>query len=304
MLPLPIAFILSTQALWQPVGHKQIPIWPSSPPDSVAAPGPEFTYPARNLVGGKPWNAVDNVTIPTMTVFQPKGMNTGVSVVVFPGGGYFELAIDLEGTEICEWLASRGITGILLKYRVPYSGPHYDSKLHHAVVPPVLTALEDAQRTVGLLRYNAARYHINPHKIGVIGFSAGGHLVAAISNDFQRHYAPVDVADRVSCRPDFAIAVYPGHLWIDESGFSLNPTIKPTSQSAPTFLLQAEDDYVDGINQALVYYIALKNAHVPTEMHLYAHGGHAFGLRPTREPITHWPELVETWLRTIGVIRL
>ncbi len=224
-------------------------------------------------------------------------------MVVFPGGGYQILAIDLEGSEVCEWLTAKGITCVLLKYRVPNSGPHWNQKCHCHLYPKAPTALEDAQRTLGLVRQHAAEWHINPHKIGVLGFSAGGHLVAAVSTHFtKREYAPVDAADKESCRPDFAVAIYPGHLWIDDKKFELNPDIQPTKQTPPTFLLQAENDNVDNVNQALVYYIALKDAGVPVEMHLYAQGGHAFGLRKTRLPITEWPELVERWLETIGIL--
>ena len=163
--------------------------------------------------------------------------------------------------------------------------------------------LEDAQRTVGLVRFHAAEWHIDPHKIGVLGFSAGGHLVAAISTHFEKRlYPAVDAADKESCRPDFAVALYPGHLWLHEERFELNPDIPVTRQTPPTFLLQAEDDPVDSVNNSLVYYIALKKAGVPVEMHLYAQGGHAFGLRRTKFPITGWPQLVETWLGTIGMI--
>jgi acetyl esterase/lipase len=156
---------------------------------------------------------------------------------------------------------------------------------------------------VGLVRFHAAEYHIDPHKIGVLGFSAGGHLSAAISTHFdKRLYTAVDAADKESCRPDFAVALYPGHLWISNKKFELNPDVPVTRQTPPTFLLQAENDNVDNVNNSLVYYIALKNAGVPVEMHLYAEGKHAFGLRPTKFPITGWPQLVETWLRTIGMI--
>jgi acetyl esterase/lipase len=165
-------------------------------------------------------------------------------------------------------------------------------------------ALEDAQRTVRLVRFHAAKWHIDPHKIGVLGFSAGGHLVAAISNHYQRRvYPAVDDADKVSCRPDFAVALYPGHLWIRARGpYGFNPDIHVTRDTPPTFLLQAETDTIDNVNQALVYYVALKDKGVPVEMHLYTHGGHAFGLRRTKDPITEWPALVEKWLTTIGVI--
>ncbi|EEF59581.1 alpha/beta hydrolase [Pedosphaera parvula] len=291
--------------VWQPSpGHTQVSIWPGAVPDAQPVPGPEMATTVTNkLIAGKPWLRVDNVSQPTMTVYSPKGTNTGVAVVVFPGGGYNCLAIDLEGTEICEWLASKGITGVLLKYRVPGSGPHWDPQRKRRVVPKVLTALEDAQRTLGLVRFHAAEWHIDPHKIGVLGFSAGGHLVAAISTRFdKRLYRAVDAADKKSCRPDFAVPVYPGHMLEDTSTeFELNPTIPVTGNTPPTFLLQAEDDPVDEVRNSLVYYTALKNAGVPVEMHLYAQGGHAYGLRRTKFPITGWPQLVETWLGTIGM---
>ena len=281
--------------VWQPsAGHTQLPIWPGAVPDAQFGPSPlTETMPEPG--------EIDNVSRPTMTVYAPKGKNTGTAVVVFPGGGYYVLAIDIEGTEVCDWLTSKGITCVLLKYRVPNSGMHGDG--HRQIKPKAPMALEDAQRTVGLIRFHAADYHIDPHKIGVLGFSAGGHLVTDISTHFdKRLYPPVDAADKVSCRPDFAVALYPGHLWISHGKFELNPDIPVTPKAPPTFLLQAENDPVDSINNSLVYYIALKSAGVPVEMHLYAEGKHAFGLRPSKLPITRWPKLVETWLVTIGVI--
>jgi acetyl esterase/lipase len=220
-------------------------------------------------------------------------------VVVFPGGGYQILAIDLEGTEVCDWLTSKGVTCVLLKYRVPGENMHPKAGPY----PESPIALEDAQRTVGLVRFHAAEWQIDPHKIGVLGFSAGGHLVAAMSVHFdKRLYKAVDAADKVSCRPDFAVAIYPGHLSWSHTGLVMNPDIRFTKETPPTFLLQNEDDNVDGVEQSLVYYIALKKAGVPVEMHLYAQGGHAFGLRRTKLPATAWPQLVETWLGTIGVV--
>ncbi len=237
-----------------------------------------------------------------MTVYPPKGANTGAAVLVFPGGGFQILAIDLEGTEVCHWLVSQGITCVLLKYRVPDSGPSWHRNCRCEYHPKVQTALEDAQRTMGLIRQHAAEWHIDPHKTGVMGFSAGGYLVAEISTHFdKRLYQPIDAADRESCRPDFAIAIYPGHLW-NGNTLRLNPYIQVTRHTPPTFLLQAEDDHIDGVHQALTYYLALERAGVPAEMHLYAQGGHAFGLRSTPLPITHWPHLVEKWLQTTGII--
>jgi acetyl esterase/lipase len=294
---------LSAQAdVWQPSpGHTQVPIWPGAVPDPQAVPGPEdMTVKGDHLDAGKPGvEMVHNVSQPTMTVYAPKGKNTGVAVVVFPGGGYQVLAIDLEGTEICDWLTSQGITAILLKYRVPikWVGPYGESP----------QALQDAQRTLGLVRFHAAEWQIDPHKIGVIGFSAGGHMMAATSTHYdQRSYRGVDAADKESCRPDFAIALYPGHLWTedeedDKDQVRLNPNVPVNGNTPPTFILQATDDPVDSVNNSLVYYLALKKAKVPVEMHLYAQGGHGFGLRRTELPITEWPELVQRWLRTIGM---
>jgi acetyl esterase/lipase len=289
---------------WQPSpGHKQLPIWPGAVPDARPYTGPETVKNtgSTSLVGGRSWTYINNVSQPTMTVYAPKGQNTGAAVVVFPGGGYQILAIDLEGTEVCDWLTAKGITCVLLKYRVPG-----EEKLPKSgAYPASPEALEDAQRALGLVRFHAAEWHIDPHKIGVLGFSAGGHLVAATSVHFDhRLYPAVDAADKESCRPDFAVAVYPGHLALDENSFRLNPDISRhiTLRTPPTFILQNEDDNVDGVQQALSYYAGLKKVGVPVEMHLYAQGGHAFGLRRTKLPATKWPELVETWLTTIGII--
>ena len=310
--------------VWQPSpGHTQVPIWPGAAPDPQSVKGPEnMEVDPKFKIAGKTVTGVNNVTRPTMTVYAPQGKNTGAAIIVFPGGGYQTLAIDLEGSEVCDWLAPRGITCILLKYRVtsvgsyPKSGPYPESPM----------ALEDAQRTLRLVRAHAAEWHIDPHKIGVLGFSAGGHLTVATSVYFDKHlYAPVDAADQLSCRPDFAVALYPGHLsWSAavydatmgkkkfplpppdplsrvDANLGLNPSIHVTAQTPPTFLLQAEDDHIDSVYDSLSYYIALKKAGVPAEMHLYAQGNHAFGLRRTQFPITAWPDLVETWLKTIGM---
>ena len=294
--------LAAAQAPWQPSpGHTQVAIWPGEVPGARAMKGAELsatvvdTAGRPKLVGGRPWIYVDSVSRPTMTVYSPVGSNTGAAVVVFPGGGYNVLAIDLEGTEACDWLTAKGITCVLLKYRVPCvkMGPYRDC----------LAALQDAQRTVGLVRFNAARWRIDPHKIGVLGFSAGGHMVAAMSTHFdKRLYPTADAADKVSCRPDFAIALYPGHLAVPEKDFALNPDIRVSKRTPPTFLLQAENDPVDPVENSIVYHAALRRARVPVELHLYVEGGHAFGMRRTASPITEWPELVEKWLGTIGII--
>jgi acetyl esterase/lipase len=281
---------------WQPsAGHIQTPIWPGTPPDMQSVPGPE-----TEKQGG-----VTNVTRPTMTVYAPIAKNTGAAVVVLPGGGFQGLAMDLEGTEICDWLTSKGVTCVLLKYRVP-SIPYVwqcDCRPHnHSLSTP---SLEDAKRTLRLVRAHAAEWAIDPHKVGVIGFSAGGFLVAEVSTYFNVPlYAPRDAADQLSSRPDFAIAIYPGHLAMADNSVALNPVIAGhiTRQTPPTFLLQNEDDRVDSVEDALSYYMGLKKAGVPVELHSYAQGGHAFGLREKRLPVSGWPHLVEQWLHTIGIL--
>jgi acetyl esterase/lipase len=286
----------------QTAGSQSAPIaiWPGAAPDAQPVPGPETERPSSGAVAGRLWKAVTNVTRPTMTVYAPSGHNTGAAVVVFPGGGFEILAIDLEGTEACDWLTSKGITCVLLKYRVPSAPYSWQCNCRPDNLVTPIPSLEDAQRTIGLVRLHAKEWHIDPHKVGVLGFSAGGYLAAEISTNFARRlYAPVDDADKESARPDFAVLVYPGHL-VTKSG-TLNPNVPVSPDTPPTFLVQAENDDVDGVQQSLVYFAALKKARVPAEMHLFADGGHAFGLRRTELPITDWPRLVETWLETIGM---
>ena len=290
--------------VWQPsAGHTQIPIWPGKPPDAQPVAGQEvYSDGMRDdfRIAGRTVAGIGKVSKPTMTVYSPTGKNTGAAVVVFPGGGYWVLAIDLEGTEVCDWLTSRGITCILLKYRVP--GEHLSPR--SGAYPRSPMALEDAQRTIRLVRSHAAEWGIDPHKVGVLGFSAGGHLVGAVSTNFAKQiYQPVDAADKESCRPDFGVALYPGHMQENTTkDLQLNPYVPVTSRTPPQFILQAEDDPVDPVENSLVYFEALRKAKVPAEMHLYAHGGHAFGLRRTSEPITQWTELVEKWWKTIGIV--
>ena len=291
--------------VWQPsVGHTQVPIWPGTAPDSQPVVGPEFIRPYKNKVADRPVMVVERVAQPTMTVYSPKGTNTGVAMVVFPGGGYDILAIDVEGSEVCEWLAARGITGVLLKYRVPGPGPYGDGQEQRQAAPVAPTALEDAQRTIGLVRVHAAEWQIDPHKVGVMGFSAGGHLAAAVRTHFERRLYPVvDAADQETCRPDFAVILYPAYLLEHAThDFELNPGIPVTGQTPPTFLVQAENDPAATVQNSLVYYAALNKADVAAELHIFSQGGHGFGLRSTPFPISDWPGLMERWLRTIGII--
>jgi len=285
------AHLFAQKPAWQPApGHVTLPLWPHAQSD--AGPEIDTTTAKDNLIAGKPLIRLGNVSTPTITLYSPAGKNTGAAMVVFPGGGYHILAIDLEGTEVCDWLTSRGIACVLLKYRVPDSGPY----------PKSSVALQDAQRALGMVRSHAAEWHIDPHRVGVLGFSAGAHLAAALSTHFeQRLYDPIDGADQQSCRPDFAVIVYPGYLALAEQDFAPNPEIHVTEKTPPSFIVQTEDDPVH-VENSTVYFLALKNAKVPVELHLYAQGGHGYGLRRTELPVTAWPQSVEAWLQTIQIM--
>ena len=276
-------------APWR-AGGEQIALWPTGA--TIARPevkGPE--------------TASENVIRPTMTLYRPRGRASGTALLVFPGGGYQGLAVGLEGTEICDWANSLGITCAVLRYRVPQTWWRHGRQ----VEPRPFLPLQDAERAIRLLRQHAASYRIDPHRIGVVGFSAGGHLVTAVSNATGHEYRPIDAADALSARPDFAMPIYPGHLWTGEGGdgadrvdlFAFDPV---RAGGPPTFIVQAEDDPVDDVRNSISYFLALRAAKVPAEMHLYATGGHAFGLRPTAQPISRWPVLAAQWLRRIGML--
>ncbi|MGA7411774.1 MAG: alpha/beta hydrolase [Bryobacteraceae bacterium] len=284
-----------TTAPWPPApSHLTLPLWADGAPGAAPNSAPEMdtTTAKDNLIAGKPLIRLGNVSKPSLTLYTPKGKNTGAAVVVFPGGGYHILAIDLEGTEVCDWLNSIGITCVLVKYTVPDSGPY----------PRSSAALQDAQRALGMVRSHAAEWHLDPHRIGVLGFSAGAHLAAALSTHFDdRLYARIDSADELSCRPDFAVIVYPGYLALADESFAADHEIQVTDQTPPSFIVQAENDPAH-VENAVVYFMALKNAKVPAELHIYADGGHGYGLRRTALPVTTWPLLVQTWLHTIGML--
>lgn len=273
-----------------------VPLWPGTAPgdNGGLAPESDTTKPTDNLVGGRKLIRLGNVSKPTLTVYRaPKAKSTGAAVLVFPGGGYNILAMDLEGTEVCEWLNSLGVTAVLVKYRVPArpGGPRWAAPL------------QDAQRAAGMVRQRAGELGIDAKRIGVLGFSAGGHLAAAISTNYNmRTYDTVDAADAVSCRPDFTVLIYPAYLTVEKEGDKVSPELKVTKDTPPTFLVQAEDDGVR-VETSLFYYAALRNAKVPAEMHLYPVGGHGYGLRPTEKLVTTWPKRAEDWFRTLGVVK-
>jgi acetyl esterase/lipase len=287
---------------WAPApGHTTLELWPNGAPGQPAADGPEVdTSTAKdNLIAGRPLIRLGNVTKPTMTVYSPAKNNTGAAIVVFPGGGYRILAIDLEGTEVCDWLTSAGVTCLLVKYRVPGADA---AKASTGPYPKSSAALEDAQRALGIARLHAAEWHIDPKRIGVLGFSAGAHLSVALSTHYdKRLYDAIDAADQQSCRPDFAVIVYPGYLADAEHGMLDQLDIHPNAQTPTAFITQAENDPVH-IENSTAYFLALKAVKVPAELHIYADGGHGYGLRPSGLPAPLWPRLVETWLHTINIL--
>jgi acetyl esterase/lipase len=279
-IALPAALLLAVFAA--AAAEAPIPLWPNGVPGPKFAPGPEHdtTTAKENLVAGKPLIRLGNVTEPSLTFYPAsKQNNTGAAVLVFPGGGYSILALDLEGTEICSWLNSIGINAVLVKYRVPQP----PGSVRHAA------PLQDAERAIGMVRQHAAAWHLDSKRIGVLGFSAGGHLAALLSN-------------QPGSRPDFAVLIYPaylaysGHRAADEEGKILAPEFQVTAQTPPTFIVQTEDDPVH-VENSLVYYRALKDAKVPAELHVFSTGGHGYGMRPTAKAVTTWPKLAEVWLK-------
>lgn len=291
---------------WQPSADgTQIPLWPSSvvlaKPDT--GDHPEATGNGSPLVGGKKWHWVSYVSRPTMTIYRPKTQRTTAAMLVLPGGGFRAVAIDLEGTEICEWVVQQGMTCVVLKYRTPQIWPRQKGTNQR---PKVLLALEDAQRALRMLRHDATDFGIDPEKIGVIGFSAGAYLAAEMSNNIESSYKPTDEADQKSPKPNFAIIAYTARMLDDSKGknsLDLQPWVKINAAAPPTLILHAMDDPVDNVRHAMAYALALNDAGVPVDLRLYAKGGHAFGLRPTSDPVTkEWPGQVEQWLRNLEML--
>lgn len=283
-----IAMVLLSAQLTSAQTIGPVLLWPKGAPGETNTVSAErdTTGPDGRMVAGKRVIRLGHVSQPSITVYRPKPeLDTGAAVVVCPGGGYSILALDLEGTEVCEWLNSIGVTGVLLKYRVPKkaNGP-----------------LQDAQRAVGLVRQRAKEWGINPQRIGVLGFSAGGNLAAELSaNCAEREYPKVDAADEVSCRPDFQILIYPAYLVEKEEPTKIVSNVAVTTNTPPAFLLMTADDPVRAEN-VLGYALAFKQAKVPVELHVYPTGGHGYGLRRTEEAVTEWPELARKWMQGRG----
>ena len=274
-----------------------LPLWPGAVPGDDGSIGPErVRAPSEAPTKDAKW--ITNVKNPTLTLFRVAGQtNTTTAVIVCPGGGYWNLAWDLEGEEVAGWLNSIGVTAAVLKYRVPRRAGQPEPR-------PAPGPLLDAQRAVRLMRQRAADWGIDPRRIGIIGFSAGGHLAVATATRFdERGYEAIDEIDKVSCRPDFAAAIYPGYFIEQQpAGVEINKdTLAPYMQipkgTPPIFLVHATDDKVAGVENSAVMYLALKRANVPAELHVYAQGGHGFGVRKSPLPCSTWPDRFAAWLR-------
>ncbi len=276
-------------------GSGEIRLWPGPAPGDKGGLGPEEdkTKETDDLIAGRRLIRLGNVSDPTLRVFRPPADKAnGAAVVVCPGGGYHILALDLEGTEVCEWLNSVGVTGVLLKYRVPKR----EGLEKHAA------ALQDAQRAISLTRHRASEWGIDTGRIGVLGFSAGGHLAAAVSTAPARTYSGMDAADELSARPNFTVLVYPAYLTVKEEGDRISPELGLDAQTPPTFLVITQDDPVR-VEGALFYSLALKKAGVPFSLHVYPRGGHGYGLRRTDNPVTAWPDRAAEWMKASGFLR-
>ncbi len=286
-----------------------IDLWPGKAPGDAGITGEEKFFELQvggkpYQVGGKPTKWLTNVTKPTITVYRPaKDKDTGAAMLICPGGGYHNLGWDVEGEEVAAWLNSIGMTGIILKYRCPRRAGDVKG------VPP-LGPLKDAQRAVSLVRSKAKEWGIDPAKIGMVGFSAGGHLVGATATNFEkRAYEPIDDVDKLSCRPDFAVMLYSGYFSpkLDDKNKKdapeLSPTIRVAAGTPPLFLVHATDDPISNVEHSVTMYLAMKRAGVAAELHVYAKGGHGFGVRKVGLPCEAWTERCTDWLRQQGFLR-
>ena len=279
-----------------------VEIWPGKVPDESGNIGPERVRMSPKLDRQQvevtePTRMITDVTRPTLTIYHPpKGKDTGTALLICPGGGYWNLYWELEGEEVAAWLNSIGVTGIILKYRVPRRPDEPQGE-------PARRPLQDAQRALSLLRSRAAEWGLHPQRIGIVGFSAGGHLAIAAATNFERRtYEPVDDADKTACRPDFAIAVYSGYLKAKDRD-ELAPGLRIPTGTPPVFLAHGGADIISPPEHSVLMYLALKRAGVPAELHIYATATHDFGVRTGNHPCSTWTESCADWLRHQGFLR-
>lgn len=266
-----------------------IEVWPGPPPGDEHF-RPPATLPAQKNDG---ITRIPVVTSPTLTLFRPAPERAnGAVVIVCPGGAYNILAWDLEGTEVAAWLNSIGVTAVVLKYRVPRRDP----------AAPQAAPLQDAQRALRLVRSHASEWAIDPQRVGILGFSAGGNLaVMAATHWDDTTYPKRDDVDQLSCRPDFTVPIYPAYLGDEKKAGPLSPLVRVTGETPPMFIAVTHDDALRGINAASLY-VELKKANVGAELHIFTKGGHGYGLRPSANAVSHWPQHCEAWLRAAGFL--
>jgi acetyl esterase/lipase len=279
--------LMCSAVFGQVVPGNPVPLW------NGAVPGEKGDVPEEKVVKGKDGiERTSNVSVPTMTVYHsPKGARTGAAVLVCPGGGYKILASEHEGTAVCEWLSANGVTAILLKYRVPRR-----KGLAKHVAP-----VQDVQRAMGRIRTHAPEWGVDPKRIGVLGFSAGGHLAAMALSDPERSYPKSSKYDEVSSRPDFGILIYPAYLLDEKDPDKLADELDFNAESQPVFLAVASDDRWASSSARL--YLELQGLKVPVELHAFAKGGHGFGVLKARgKPVGAWPELSMKWMKARGLL--
>ncbi len=279
-----------------------VEVWPGSAPEESGNIGEEKVRMSpksdrKHVEVTEPTRLVTNVTKPTLTIYRPpKDKDTGTAALICPGGGYWDLYWQLEGEEVAGWLNSIGATGIILKYRVPRRPDEVKGE-------PARRPLQDAQRAVSLVRSRAKDWGIHPQQIGMVGFSAGGHLAIATATSFeQRTYEPVDDVDKISCRPDFAIGVYSGYLKAKDKD-EIAPGLHIPAETPPIFLAHGGTDIISPPEHSVLMYLALKKAGVPAELHVYATAAHDFGVRPSDHPCSMWTQACAAWLRHQGFLK-
>jgi acetyl esterase/lipase len=279
-----------------------VALWPGQVPDETGNIGAEKSLMSpkldrRQVEVTEPTKMVTNVSKPTITIYRPaKDKDSGTAMLICPGGGYWNLYWQLEGEEVARWLNSLGVTGIILKYRVP-------RRPDEPKGVPARRPLQDAQRAVSLVRSKAREWGIAPERIGMVGFSAGGHLAIATATSFEkRSYKPIDDIDKTSCRPDFAILLYSGYLKAKEKD-ELAPGLCIPAGTPPIFLAHGGDDIISPTEHSVVMYLALKRAGVPAELHIYATAAHDFGVRSSDHPCSTWTQPCATWLRHQGLLK-